>query len=316
MKAASQPASRTVSVFKNDYIGFYIRPDGNMTRVPSQKTLDDVKNTGATEAHAFYRQTFGIDVWHTDLNSPVGVTGRSQKIVNTDPDNPKLRQVFALSGGSTITIVYSLVRLDKGETDTTTSWNIIEKETDTPASYKTWGVLASATLTNRNQDLSVLRMTRHLNFGAAGHNLKGNVRLNRYLDIYASTYPYTRTTEYFTTSISTGLSRTDTNEISEAYTDSFSYANPFVAMNGYWHASIGDEMIAGIHGHSHNYSDKVAYYPESGSRLDVEHEISGKGEAFALWGFRDLFAVADSDNIPLDPISIPQNASCVGIVSN
>ena len=52
---------------KNDYIGFYIRPDGNLTTVPSQKTLTDVKSIDATEAHAFLNrrraQITGVRIW-------------------------------------------------------------------------------------------------------------------------------------------------------------------------------------------------------------------------------------------------------------
>jgi hypothetical protein len=157
-----------------------------------------------------------------------------------------------------------------------------------------------------------------LNFGGVAHSTPGNVRLCR----YTTTHFYDHVDEiyklidnFYTASISAGLGRTDTYGINEAYTDSFTYANQFVAMDGYARVMAGDQMISGIAGHRSEYGDMVTY--SAGSRtLQVEHAMARSDSASALWGFRDLFAIADSDNIPPDPASIPQDASCVGIISN
>lgn len=50
--------------------------------------------------------------------------------------------------------------------------------------------------------------------------------------------------------------------------------------------------------------------------LTVEHEFSGDDDASALWGFRDLYPSSESGNIPADPVSIPPEATCVGIINN
>jgi hypothetical protein len=91
---------------------------------------------------------------------------------------------------------------------------------------------------------------------------------------------------YYSASISGGLGRTDDHGITEFYTDSFSYANQFVAMRGYAD-SVGysydgmggwiPNLHAGIRGHWDNYASAAAYVA-AGSVLTVEHEFSGDDE--------------------------------------
>lgn len=306
---------------KNDYIGFYIRPDGNLITVPSQKTLNDVRNMGPTEQHIFYRQTGGADNWRTDTSTIVYPNSFSLKIDRTDPGNPKLKQTFTFSHyNTTITVTYELVQLDEGETTGTTGAIIGEDGSD---SGRTWGVLASASITHP-PDTRILWTTRHRNFGGVGHNLRGTVKLSRYTSAYDSDLNVTRT--YFSGPISSGLNRVEAENISEAFTDSFSYANQFVAMDGYmnvmgeaWDADLGKwiwTLISGIRGHWDNYASAVSYAPGSNSLLIVEHEFSGSDDAYALWGFRDLYRTEESGNIPPDPVSIDTNATCVGIINN
>lgn len=305
---------------KNDYIGFYIRPDGNLTTVPSQKTLTDVKSIDATEAHAFLKQTKSADNWRTNMGMVVWPNGSTTEVIEANSENPKLRQTFTFSDNIRITITYELVQLDKGETTGTTGGIIEEDDSD---DGRTWGVLASASITHP-PDTRILWVTGHSNFGGVGHSLRGIVKLSRYTSTYDSDLNVTRT--YFSNSISSGLSRMETEGISEAFTDSFSYANQFVAMDSYmnamgaaWDAVLGDwiwTLISGIRGHWDNYASAVSYSPQSNSLLIVEHEFSGDGEAHALWGFRDLYPTEESGNIPPDPVSIDTDATCVGIINN
>jgi len=304
---------------KNDYIGFYIRPGGNLTTVPSQKTLNDVKNIGATESHIFYKQT-GIEIWNTDYNSAVGAGSSSVTIDLSNAANPKLRQILTVPAyNSSVTVTYELVQLDAGKATDTTG-EIVGK--DASDSGRTWGVLASASASFADADTRLLWTTRHNNFGGVGHSLLGTVRLDRFTTTYATEYPYNSTTTYYSAPISSGLNRSDAEGISEAYTDSFSYANQFVALQGYmrsksWASDGGvPTLLSGIRGHWNNYASAVSYAPASNSLFSIEHEFSGDREAYALWGFRDLYATGESGNIPADPVNIPTGATCIGIVNN
>lgn len=298
----------------NDYIGFYIRPGGNLTTVPSQKTLADVKSIGATETHVFYKQTKGNDSWSTDFNTAVGASSSSVTIDTAYPTNPKLKQILTVpSFGATVTIIYELVRLDAGAATGTVGTIVGHDASDDGT---TWGVLASASGSFTSSNIQALWTTTHNNFGSVAHSLQGTVRLDRFTTGSPTTY--------YSAPISSGLSRSDASSISEVYTDSFSYANQFVAMHGYANA-IGyswdgtgwvPSLISGISGHLHNYASTVTYSTASGSQLSIEHKFSGDKEAYALWGFRNLYATADSGNIPADPVSISTDATCVGIIKN
>ena len=68
---------------QNSYIGFYIRPDGSLTTVPSQKGLSDVKAMGATENHAFYGQAHTMEEINpvkTDMSRELLPYSRSARI--------------------------------------------------------------------------------------------------------------------------------------------------------------------------------------------------------------------------------------------
>lgn len=218
-------------------------------------------------------------------------------------------------------ITYELVQLDAGKATDTTGMIVGEDAND---SGRTWGVLASASGSFPDEYTRILWTTRHNNFGGVGHNLLGTVRLDRYTTTYATDYPYDPTTTYYSALISSGLNRSNAEGISEAYTDSFSYANQFVALQGYvggvawaWNGTEWvPELLSGIRGHWHNYASAVSYAPGNNSQLSVEHEFLGDNDAYALWGFRDLYATGESGNIPADPVSIPTGATCVGIVNN
>lgn len=160
----------------NDYIGFYIRPDGNLTTVPSQKTLSDVKTMGATERHIFYKMYTG-EIREADYSNPVSHSGSTVTIIDAGTSNPKLKQVLTIpSFGATITIIYELVQLDAGAEERTFGGAIIER--DGSDNGRTWGVLSSVTASYTMYNL-VLWATQHYNFGGVGHKLTGAVRLNR-----------------------------------------------------------------------------------------------------------------------------------------
>ena len=307
----------------NNYIGFYIRPDGNLSTVPSQKTLSDVKNMGATETHVFYKQT-GVEIWHTDSSTAISPSSRSVTTDSTDPANPKLKQTLAFSFSGyqmSMTITYQLVQLHQGASTGTTG-RIVEK--DSADNGRTWGVMATASLDNStNPDTRLLWMSRHNSFGHVGHSLQGNIRLDRYTTTYDNNHE--PTTTHYSGPISSGLAREEAENISEAFTDSFTYANQFVAINGYMRAMgySWDEtestwvgtLISGIRGHEDNYGSAVSYLPST-SQLNMEHQFSGDNIAQALWGFRDLYASGESENIPADPVSIARDANCIGIINN
>jgi hypothetical protein len=311
----------------NDYIGFYIRPDGSLTTVPSQKTLNDVKSIGATETHSFYKQTRG-EVRRTD--TAINPVSKSASVISAaGGENPKLKQTmrFSLSGyETTLTITYELVQLDEGAASGTKRGSIIEK--DASDSGRTWGVLASATLNTQNPSELLLWVTRHNSFGRVAHSSQGSVRLCRYTVHPGGHDDETRVT-FYSGSISSGLSREEAEDISEAFTDSFAYANQFVALDGYMRAkgwaSDGaggwvPSLIAGIRGHWENYGSAVTYHQYPYSQLVVEHQLQQyddfQSQAQALWGFRNLFGIEESDNIPPDPATIPTNANCIGFVND
>lgn len=80
--------SRRLLLPENDYIGFYIRPDGNLTTVPSQKTF---------------------------FNAPAWPGSNSVTIDTSTPGNPKLIQTVTIAGfGGSEKIIYELVQLDEG----------------------------------------------------------------------------------------------------------------------------------------------------------------------------------------------------------
>ena len=307
------------SYLTNDYIGFYILPNGTLATVPSQKTLSDVKKMGRTEVNVFYKQT-RVDPeagWETDFNTAMVASSSSVTIDSSDPDNPKLKQILVLPDyNTTVTLTYELVRLDKGA-DTGTVGAIVEK--DGSDNGRTWGVLASATASGSGlgEGTRLLWETGHINFGSIGHNHQATIRLDRYNSSGGET-------SFYSAKISPQPSYTSAEGVSEVYTDSFSYANQFVAMQGYVHsmgwASDGHggwigELYSGIRGHY--WGDYASGFSYPSSDLRVEHEFSGiNGEANALWGFRDLYPTGESGNIPADPVSIATDATCVGIINN
>ncbi len=315
---------------QNSYIGFYVRPDGNMTTVPSQKSLNDVKGMGATEAHAFYRQTITTDEINpvkTETDRQLYPSSRSTRIV-PDAENPKLMQTFGFPDGTRIDITYELVRLDKGASTGTTGQIT---EPDDSDSGKTWGVLAEAKISNAPVGSSIRWRTWHSRFGSVGHSIGGNLRIGRNTYSYKdgnSSYthysaPLYSTTDYMQTSY-------DGYSITEVFTDSFSYANQFIALSGYasamgWssdgHGGWIPSLISGVRGHLDNYGKEVHYSAWNNSTVSIGHDFPrgidfyGERSTFALWGFRDLYEYG-ATNIPADPVHIPADAACLGIVKS
>lgn len=311
---------------QNSYIGFYIRQqDGNLITVPSQKTLNDVKGMGATESYAFYAQTIReveIDPISTDMSREIFPLSRSMTI-KSDTENPKLVQNLYFENGTIIKITYELVQIDKGAPNGT-SGNITGH--DDYDSGKTWGVLSEAKIINAPEGSSIRVMTRHNSFGSAGHSVAGNIRLGR--STYA--YDYIDRTGGYTHYSAPLYSTTDNMDpsydgyyITEVFTDSFSYANQFIAIDGYatavaW-ASDGQggwipTLLSGVSGHLNRYADSLSY-SQNNSSVSVNHDFYFNESTWALWGFRDLYELGAS-NIPADPVSIPADAACLGIVSS
>lgn len=304
----------------NDYMGFYIRPDGNLTTVPSQMTLDEVMTLGATQSHVFYRQIldWSTDSFITERTTPLHKGTPAVTIDDSDPSNPKLVQTFQVTGYKPVTVTYELVQLDEGAVTGSTTGLIIEK--DDSDKGRTWGILAKATTesTVYPEYLErVLWVVEHSGFGKVAHDLTGPARLGRY-SLSRDTGDVTTRTNY-SAAISSGMPRMETEEmISEVFTDSFAYANPFVAGSGYLGAyssgAGGKTLISGIRGHWSNYASALSYEPENKSLLTAEHHFSGDDMASGLWGFRDLYAASESVNIPPDPVSLTEDAGCIGII--
>ncbi len=84
---------------KNDYIGLYLRSDGNLTTVPSQKTLSDVKSIGVTEENLFYFHISEGEFRRADFSAPLSKNTMTREIVGQETSNPKLRQRITFSGG-------------------------------------------------------------------------------------------------------------------------------------------------------------------------------------------------------------------------
>ena len=337
--AIKQDAGETVAgtqdgyfYLQNPYIGFYIRPDGGLTTVPSQKSLNDVKGMGATETHAFYSQKLTMgenNPVKTDMSRELSPYSRSVR-VESDTGNPKLVQTFGFSDGTRIDVTYELVQLDNGASAGTTGEITEHDDSD---SGKTWGVLSEAKISNSPKDTSILWMTRHVRFGGAGHSVAGNIRLSR------STYTYddgskTGNNTHYSAPLYSTTGSMDTlyenYKITEVFTDSFSYANQFIALAGYvssigW-ASDGQggwipTIFSGVRGHLNNYGNAVSYSPQNNSTVSIEHDfardfgVSDEHSTWALWGFRDLYEHG-ATNIPADPASIPADAGCLGIVKS
>lgn len=312
---------------KNSYIGFYIRPDGSLTTVPSQKGLNDVKAMGFTENHAFYSQTINIydelNPVKTDMSRELVPYSRSARI-DSSAGKQRLVQTFMFSGGARIDITYELVRLDKGAPSGTTA-QITEH--DGSDSGKTWGVFAEAKISNAPENTNIRWTTRHVRFGGVAHNAVGNIRQSR----SSFKYDYNNYTGSYTHFTSPLYSTTGSVEtissyyITEVFTDSFSYANQFIALEGYasaigWsgdgHGGWIPTLIAGVRGHLNGYGSYIRYSSQNNSTVDVDHDfLHGEDFTWALWGFRDLFET-DATNIPADPVSIPPDAGCLGIVKN
>lgn len=312
---------------QNSYIGFYIRPDGSLTTVPSQKGLSDVKAMGATEIHAFYGQVHTMEEINpvkTDMSRELLPNSRSAKVVSNG-ENPKLLQTFTFSNGAKIDITYELVRLDNGAATNITP-QIIEH--DGSDGGKTWGVYAEAKISNAPADTSIRWTTRHVRFGGVGHNITGNVRQSRSNYIYDNRDMTTSQNHYSAPLYSTsGLMDTVSYRynITEVFTDSFSYANQFIALEGYASAlgyssdGLGGwvpELITGVRGHLNGYGVSFSYSSQNNSTFSVNHDfLHGEDLTWSLWGFRNLYETG-ATNIPSDPVSIPADAACLGIVKN
>lgn len=313
---------------QNSYIGFYIRlQDGCMITVPSQKSLEDVKRMGATEYYSFYAQTFTSDEINpikTEVSQPIYPRSKGATIIQ-DAENPKLSQNFIFDNGTRIDITYELVRLDKGG-QTGTNGKIIDY--DVNDSGKTWGVLADIKMSNAPENTSIRVITRHSGFGGVGHNINGNLRMGFYTDTYDRPSDKTTKTNYSTPLYYTNETLNpiqDGSYITEVYTDSFSYANQFVALGGYvnamGYASDGEggwipTLYSGIRGHLHSdvrgYAHSFHYSPVN-STVSVNQDFYKNDFSWALWGFRDLFEFG-ATNIPPDPANIPTDAACLGII--
>ena len=306
---------------QNSYMGFYIRlQDGSMITVPSQKTLEDVKKMGATEYYSFYAQTFTSDEINpikTEVSQPIYPRSKGATIIQ-DAENPKLSQNFIFDNGTRIDITYELVKLDKG-TQTGANGNIIGY--DDNDSGKTWGVLADIKMSNAPENTSIRVITRHNGFGGVGHNINGNLRMGLY-SVSATNTNYSSPLFYTNETLNPVQ---DGSRITEVYTDSFSYANQFIALGGYvnaiGYASDGQggwipELISGIRGHEHSdvrgYAHSFHYSPVN-STVSVNQDFYMNDFSWALWGFRDLFEFG-ATNIPPDPANIPTDASCLGII--
>lgn len=314
---------------QNSYIGFYIRPDGSLTTVPSQKSLNDVKEIGATETHAFYSQLLTMEEINpvkTNMSAELLPNSHSVRM-ESNTENPKLVQTFGFSNGARIEVTYELVRLDKGAPTGTTA-QITEH--DGSDLGKTWGVFAEAKISNAPERTSIRWLTRHVRFGGVGHSIAGNLRLSRStFNYYFDKWDWVGSYTHYSAPMysATGSMRTVSGgyNITEVFTDSFSYANQFIALDGYASAlgytSDGQGgwkpyLIAGVSGHLNNYSEAISYSTNNNSTVNVDHDFTnGRYSTFALWGFRDLYEYG-ATNIPADPVSILEDATCLGIVKN
>lgn len=312
---------------QNSYIGFYIRPDGSLTTVPSQKNLNDVKGMRATETHAFYSQILTMEEINpvkTDTSRELSPYSHSVRF-ESNTGSPKLVQTFEFLNGARIDVTYELVQLDKGGPTGTTE-QITEH--DPSDSGKTWGVFAEAKISNAPINTNIRWTTQHIRFGGVSHSIPGNLRLGR------NTFTYDHSSQtgsyaHYSAPLSSTTGSMETiysgYNITEVFTDSFSYANQFIALAGYASAIgwSGDgqggwtpELISGVRGHLNNYGESMSYSSQNNSMVSVDHDfLHGEDLTWALWGFRDLYEFG-ATNIPADPVSIPADASCLGIIKS
>jgi hypothetical protein len=301
---------------KNDYIGFYINQDGNMITLPSQMSAFDASKINFTEKNVFYKQ-YPVDVykeiWETDYSKAFEAQVISVKIDNTDSNNPKLIQTLQLPFNNLkVEVVYEIVKLDNGAHDTLIFAAIIGK--DIGDNGKTWGIEARAKLLEweNASNYRVSWVTAHDKFGSVAHNIEPNIRINRHHIVGDNSL-------FYSARLNPGGGYMSAENVNEVYTDSFAYANQFVAFQDYIRgASWLDNSFRldrGIEGH---LKDDLAHYGNEmkydGNLYVVHDKLSSDGVSRALWGFRDLHSSTQGWNPPPDPVFIPATPRCVGII--
>jgi hypothetical protein len=281
---------------KNPYIGFYIRPDGTLTTVPSQKNLEEVAAMGATEINTFYPQYAytGHDevaspwVTNWDVSAAPLPTHLSPPVM--DAVKGTLTQTVSYTnpnyGATTLEITYALARLDRGSTQGEGSTGrYIDYDSSNDASN--WGVKATAVATHSHHvpgAMNLLWKTEHFNAGGVGHDLRGNLflsnetwRLGESGDTIVPTPLAASVSDWMPNGIDRYVTvptvnnsfvvLTGTEQAKEVYTDSFpGYANQFVALGIY------DGITYAIRGHGQNYGNAYKYDKDKGV-LSVQHEL-------------------------------------------
>ncbi|SHI66985.1 hypothetical protein [Lutispora thermophila] len=332
---------KKINYLKNDYIGFYISPDGNLHTYPSQKSINNINFSDYTEKNIFFLQYKGVESWDLDFTSILDQTQKDVRIDNSDPNNPRLIQTLQIGtknyGYFIVEICYKIVKLDRGAHDIYHERTaIIYKDYNDDGT--TWGIEGRATLLETtgsfvNNEYVLNWTTIHKNFGTVGHSVKPNIRVNRHI-IESYTSDDRPNQLYYSSPLfpQDGFKFMNAEDVNEVYTDSFTYANQFVALNGYVDATgwawneeeqkwVG-ELYVGIEGHFadkyNDLNDYGKYLRYDGYYLYVAHDIveADGYNARALWGFRDLFSNTTGQNPPPDPVIITGNATYLGIIED
>ena len=325
---------KAIHYLKNEYIGFYIKPDGSMVTLPSQMGANDAAKMGYTEKNLFYKKYLTDpknESWQTDYSTEYKAAVIGMKIDQSDPKNPKILLELKLPFENfKVEITYEIVKLDRGAHDINYNGNIIGRDSNDDG--KTWGIEARAKIPGWNEywnekykeghegnwcDYYVTWVTEHKNFGSVAHSIKPNIRINRHSrNDNGSTW-------FYSAALDINKKFMDAKDVNEVYTDSFTYANQFVAFDGYireasWGAEKGWQMWTGIEGHlkgeeTGNYGEELKY---DGNLYSASEELDSRWNARALWGFRDLYSNTTGSNPPPDPVSITSTPRCVGIVKS
>ena len=331
---------KKIFYLKNDFIGFYIGPDGNLHTYPSQKSINEINFADYTEKNVFIMQ-FSNDqeIWQTAEGIFYGIQ-KDIKIDDSDPNNPRLIQTMEIGAGSlghaVVEICYKVVQLDSGAHDIYHQRTEIIDEGVGIYDDTTWGIEGRATLIESSgfysgDDRRLLWTTIHRNFGAVGHNIKPNIRINRHItESYTSDGVPNKL--FYSSPLFPEKSYISAENVDEVYTDSFSYANQFVALDGYieftgraWNEEKQDYegiLLGGVEGHLadkfNDLNDYGIYLKYDGKDLFAVHDIVEKDyyNSRALWGFRDLYSNTEGKNPPPDPVTISGNATYLGIVKD
>ncbi|MCR5418606.1 MAG: hypothetical protein K6E84_06795, partial [Lachnospiraceae bacterium] len=233
---------------------------------------------------------------------------------------------------------FTLVKLDQGSRGETEEQNPSKEpiEADPYDASVNWGVQCRTVYTNMevaddssesdfSQEGKFFRQSMdYVDFPRMGH---ASIKDSELSNIAVNTQYLTNSGAISYMNITSGITETQENAVLEVYSDSYSFASPFVATSYNYADQVHTMNAHGVEGHLEEYASSIEYknnklttygshgtcayryelyeYNNQGQKTDYSGVGIHRATSAALWGFRDLEVKKDEETgQPTDPDAV------------